>query len=515
MAKKTSFRYPPKHVSHCKLLVDKVYKKLASEVNVFAEAIRKSVHFLECIWLKKIIKDSTSSGIPEIIQDTTNVSWIKVLSPAHKGIRDKGKKRRGAVTIKYADRCQNGLREGATQSLFDQALKVPVIRREVKVLRDDWSSTDTVDDFYTIANRGTIPLKEVLVRTELFRDELEIFDAEGRKLPFVSQKAEAEKLDEKELKYSPYSFLVSLHSPLDGFGKAVIRLRYKMVSENPSFAFQLLRGIKDSMPFVENEGYLYRFFEIGKVFGGDDRELTFTAKLSEGTTATSYVILGVKDGNGETGDPSVEYFDCKHETQPSGEAKGAVKKAKPCEAVDDTNFYCEGRDLFFALSKAKLDKLRYLVVILRVSPQTRIFAAVSSIQLLTVSVLVTLALQIHSQPFSTSFSLITGLFLALLTLLLYPERSRLMDTRISVAIYSVILSIALILHALSIYINLKIISLLFDTFPVLYFLLVTIVSFLLFLYIGYCLLEWAYRRYKIHCPMEMSCRNQNDTDGAN
>jgi hypothetical protein len=192
-----------------------------------------------------------------------------------------------------------------------------------------------------------------------------------------------------------------------------------------------------------------------------------------------------------------------------------VEKAKPCEAVDDTNFYCEGRDLFFALSKAKLDKLRYLVVILRVSPQTRIFAAVSSIQLLTVSVLVTLALQIHSQPFSTSFSLITGLFLALLTLLLYPERSRLMDTRISVAIYSVILSIALILHALSIYINLKIISLLFDTFPVLYFLLVTIVSLLLLLYIGYCLLEWAYRRYKIHCPMEMSCRNQNDTDGAN
>lgn len=468
--------------------------------------------------IESIVQDKSTLA-STIIQDTTNVGWIKVLSPVHKGIRDKGKKQRGAVTIKYADRCQNSLEGGAAQSLFDQALKAPVIRREVKVLRDDWSSTDTVDDFYTIANRGAIPLKEVLVRTELFRDELEIFDADGRKLPFVSQKAEAEKLNGKELKYSPYSFLVSLHSPLEGLGKVVIRLRYKMVSENPSFAFQLLRGIKDSMPFVENEGYLYRFFEIGKVFGGDDRELTFTAKLSEGTTATSYMILGVKDSNGETKNPSVEFFDCKHksedETQPSGEANGTMKKPKPCEAVDDTNFYCEGRDLFFALSKAKLDKLRYLVVILRVSPQTRIFYAVSSIQLLTVSVLVTLALEIHSQPFSTSLSLITGLFLALLTLLLYPERSRLMDTRISVAIYSVMLSTALILHALSIYVNLKIISLLFDTFPVLHSLLVTIVISLLLLYIGYCLLEWAYRRYKIHWSLEMSCRNKNDTDGAN
>jgi hypothetical protein len=52
------------------------------------------------------------------------------------------------------------------------------------------------------------------------------------------------------------------------------------------------------MPFVENEGYFYRFFEIGKVFGDEGGELTFTAKLSEGTTATSYVILGVKDGDG-------------------------------------------------------------------------------------------------------------------------------------------------------------------------------------------------------------------------
>ena len=137
--------------------------------------------------IESIVQDKSTLA-STIIQDTTNVGWIKVLSPAHKGIRDKGKKRRGAVTINYADRCQNGLREGATQSFFDQALKVPVIRREVKVLRDDWSSTDTVDDFYTIANSGKTPLRQVLVRTELFRDELEIFDADGRKLPFESQK---------------------------------------------------------------------------------------------------------------------------------------------------------------------------------------------------------------------------------------------------------------------------------------------------------------------------------------
>ena len=124
----------------------------------------------------------------KIIQDTTNVSWIDVFSPVHKGIRDKDPKCRDVVFIKYADKYWTSIKTDAKQSHFDQALKVPVIRREVKVLRDDWSSTDTVDDFYTIANSGKTPLRQVLVRTELFRDELEIFDADGRKLPFESQK---------------------------------------------------------------------------------------------------------------------------------------------------------------------------------------------------------------------------------------------------------------------------------------------------------------------------------------
>ena len=438
----------------------------------------------------------------KIIQDTMNISRIMILSPVYRGVRNKDRKHRGAVKFKFSDKYKTGRDRGGKVSPIYQVNNVSVLKREVKVLRDDWSNTDTVDDVYTIANKGETPLKKIMIRTELFRDELEIFDNQGRKLPFESRKAEAEKLNGKELKYSPYSFLVSLHSPLEGLGKAVIRLRYKIISENSSFLFQFLRGLKDALPFTENEGYLYRFFEIGKVFGDYSREFTFAAKLSEGTTATSYVILGVGDSETKKGKPSTKVFDCKYassgKTLTSGETNSTQGKRKPCEAEDETNFYCEGRDLFFALSKAKLDKLKYLVVIVRISPQTRIFFAISSIQLLTVSILVTLALEIHSQPFSASFSLVTGLFLALLTLLLYPERSRLMDTRISDAIYSVILSTVLVLHALSIYIDVKVTSYLLNRFLLLHSLLIYVGWTLIGVYILYCLIDWGIRRDKFH-----------------
>ena len=234
---------------------------------------------------------------------------------------------------------------------------------------------------------------------------------------------------------------------------------------------------------MENESYLYGFFEIEKVFGTDNRELTFTAKLAEGSTATSYVILGVKDCDREGGGLVTKVFDGKKNNG---------------EYEDETNFYSEGGDLFFALSERKLKGSKYLTVFLRISPQTSIYVAISSIQLLTVSVLVTLALEIHSQPFYRSFSLITGLFLALLTLLLYPERSRLMDTRTSVSFYSVILSTILIFHALSRYMNLKLVSDFLNTLPVLRSLLIPAVLVLMAAYIGYSLLDWAHRRGIAH-----------------
>ncbi len=179
--------------------------------------------------------------------------------------------------------------------------------------------------------------------------------------------------------------------------------------------------------------------------------------------------------------------------------------------MDDTNFYCEGRDLFFALSKAKLDKLRYLVVIMRISPQTRIFAAVSSIQLLTVSILVTLALEIHSQTFGTSISLITGLFLALLTLLLYPERSRLVDTRASVAIYSIILSTVIILHVISIYRKYKVVSNILNFFHPLNKVFVPAVLISLGGYIVCVFLGWAHRRDRFHRLMGKRCKTKKLT----
>jgi hypothetical protein len=138
------------------------------------------------------------------------------------------------------------------------------------------------------------------------------------------------------------------------------------------------------------------------------------------------------------------------------------------------------------------------MVFLRISPQKRSFLAISSIQLLTVSVLVSLALVIHSLPFRDSFSLITGLFLASLTLLLYPERSRVMDTRISVSIYSGILSTMIILHVTSIYGKFEVVSNILNDFPVLNLLVIPVVLISLGGYIVYVFLEWAHRRDCFH-----------------
>jgi hypothetical protein len=501
-AKKTSFRYPPKDVSHCKLLADKVYRKLASEkVNVFAKTIRKSAHFSKVMmkflnW-KKINRDLTISKIPRIIQDPMNIKWIRILSPVSLGLRRGGKEPQGLVTFSYIGKKKDGPKQETNINFWKSLPYLPVLKRELILLRDEWSRTDAIEDVYTIMNDCGTPLEKLKIRTEFFRDELEIFDVEGRKLYFESCKEKADELDSSTLGYSPYSFLVSLHSPLQGNEKTALKLRYKVISDKPSELFQIGRGIKDAIPFVMNESYFYRFFEIDRIFGRVQREFTFTMKLGEGTTATSYVILGIKEsdpvGDHATNDLIVKTFDS--DTQNDGE--------------DETNYYAEGNEVFFAFSKKKLEKLKYLIVFLRISPQKRSFLAISSIQLLTVSVLVSLALVIHSLPFRDSFSLITGLFLASLTLLLYPERSRVMDTRISVSFYSGFLSIMIILHVTSIYGKFEVVSSILNDFPMLNQFFMPAGLILLGGYIVYVFLEWAHRRDCSHRLLRRFCKEAN------
>lgn len=491
-AKKTSFRYPQKQASRCRLLVVKIYRKLASEkVKVFAEAIKKRVHlskvvtmFLSCV--RNINKDLTISKIHRIILDPMNIKWIRILSPVSWGLRKGGKEPEGLLTFSYIDKNEDSPKQETDINCWKLLPYLPVLKRELILLRDEWSRTDAIEDVYTIMNDCSIPLEKVKIRTEFFRDELEIFDVEGRKLYFESCKEKADELEGSVLGYSPYSFLVSLQSPLQSGEKTALKLRYKVISDNPPELLQISRGIKDATPFVMNESYFYRFFEIDRIFGKPRREFTFTMKLGEGTTATSYVILGIKEsdivGDHATNNLIIKTFD--------GDTKN--------HSEDETNYYAEGNEVFFAFSEKKLEKLKYLMVFLRISPQKRSFLAISSIQLLTVSVLVSLALVIHSLPFRDSFSLITGLFLASLTLLLYPERSRVMDTRISVSIYSSILSTMIILHVTSIYGKFEVVSNILNDFPVLNLLVIPVVLISLGGYIVYVFLEWAHRRDCFH-----------------
>ncbi len=427
-----------------------------------------------------------SAGPCDLIQDTMDISAVKILSPIQRGIRrNKIAHMHGKVIFKYL-KAQNKNTEkeeeqAKIQELKEQQHDFPVMKREVKIVRDDWSHTDQVEDIYTVINGSMCSHSKVVIRTEFFRDELEIFDVEGRKLPFKSVRESNDPIPKKgnnqnsqekvSLNYNPYLFIINLYSPLQPGRLAVIRLKYKVVSENPKWSSQFLRGLKDVVPFLINDGYFYRFYEIRNILAGEISSFTFTAKLAEGTDATSYVILGIDDQGNATP------FD--------GRANGGNQE-------DITNYYSEGRDLFFAISGRRLDKIKYLIIFIRISPQSRIFLAVSSIQILAVSVLASLAFVIHSQPFYHSFSLITGLFLAMLTLLLYPERSRLIDTRISVAVYSVLLSVMIVLHLLSLYGHFRLVSDILSI-PVLRSLLIPSIIAISGIYIASIFLDWAHR----------------------
>ncbi len=458
--------------------------------------------------IKIRIKDMNNSSPDELIHDTMDVKKIEFLSPFNNGFRRSEKSPQGIIKFIYKEKQNSGnikkksfvrklfskfedknqddksekISGGTNQSLpspickiYGDDSKIPtvkIIKREISISRDDWSRTDNVEDTYIIENYELFSVSEVKIKTEFFRDELNIFDSSGRSLPFESCRVQ-------KISYGPnpgpYFFVLSLYSPLGPGKQTTLTLKYKVISDNPLQSVDYINGIRDSIPFLVNEGYFYRFFDIEHILNPDNLGFTFTMKTSEGTTVTSYAILHV-DGKSDN---------------------SLGLKAYDMPPKDETNFYSEGSEVFFALSGKNLKGVKYILVFLRISPQKRAFLAVSSIQILTVLLLGSVAISIHALPFTSSFTLITGMFFALLTLLLYPERSRLMDTRISVSAYSLILLVAIALHFTSYYLKYRLVSDLLIKFPSLKQLLIPAAEAVILVYVIYVILDWVYRRGKL------------------
>jgi hypothetical protein len=393
------------------------------------------------------LKDFTEvNNVLDFIQPTFNVKKIRMLTTNKHGMRISSTGVRGKLVFTYIEEKLTGNK--FVQTLIKNQFKSLMIeRREISIKHNEWSRADEVTDTYTIVNRGISSVSSILVPTEYFRDELQIYDSKGKKLSFKSIKDREIRpnISKKEgINDEPYIFEVHLENSLSANNREVIALKYKIISNNPTRSTRIISWLKDLLPFYENDDCLFNFIDVERTLTDkESRNLTFTLNLAEGTTATSYLVLGIDDAG------KVKAFDS--------------------DKDNELNYYSEGRDVFFSLSENRLKDVQFLLIFLKVRPQSRLFYAVSSIQLLVISLLILTGIVIHFQQFVNATGLITGLMISILTLFLIPEKSRLEDVRIGVAGYSIILSAFVILHTLSIFFSIRIIQDILNFIPLIYF----------------------------------------------
>lgn len=346
------------------------------------------------------------------------------------------------------------------------------VKREVRIKHDEWSHTDLIIDTYTILNSRYGEISEFQIVTEEFRNNLEIFDREGRKLRFMSKSlskpCKNRKQNNKEnTRKEPYVLRIFPHNPLSTDHYELITLKYTNVrwlpskkrrkkadglngaSVNKNSWHRFLHFIGDIVPFYVNRDDLFWYFDLEQTFAKSgikpDREkykeggFNFSLDLTAGTEVNYKIISRIKSRNkGFMGD---------------------------CINDSDSNFYSEGETVFFALSlDSVLEKILEqpsLFVYIKTKPQMVDNITLSSIQTVSYVIFVATALTVHSARFITSLPLITAVFVALLTLALFPRKSRLLDMRPSVFSLSIGLSTVVTLYFLSTYYNRKVISLVY------------------------------------------------------
>lgn len=413
---------------------------------------------VELLYNSEIKNLKAAGNLLDLIQPTFNLKKIKMLTTKKHGMRISSTGVSGKLVFSYVDKKLTDYNPAPTL-IKDHMKSLMIERREISIQHNEWSRTDEVTDTYTIVNKGNLNVSRVFVPTEYFRDELQIYDSSWNKLSFKSFKDKEIRpnISKKEgINDEPYIFEVRLKNPLRKNNRELIILKYKILSNNPGRLTRIISWVKDVLPFYENNDCLFSFIDVERTLTDKkSRNLTFTLTLAEGTTATSYLVLGIYgSGRGKV-------FD-------SGED-------------NELNYYSEGRNVFFSLSENRLKEIQFLLVLLKVSPQSRLFYAVSSIQLLVISLLLLTGIVIHFQQFVNATGLITGLMVSILTLFLIPEKSRLEDVRIGVAGYSIILSSFVILHTLAVYFRIRIVQYLLNLIPLIYFESVFIAGVVLYL----------------------------------
>ena len=135
-----------------------------------------------------------------------------------------------------------------------------------------------------------------------------------------------------------------------------------------------------------------------------------------------------------------------------------------------SHYFTEGETAFFSLStkdildrlpKKDEDELPVIFVYMKIKPKMLDNVTLSSVQIVSYTIFAAASLTIHSKPFVSSLPLITALFIATLTLALFPRKSRLLDMRSSVFSLSIGLSVVLALYFISTYFRLRVVSFLY------------------------------------------------------